>query len=198
MTDDIEKPGAEPPGSVEAATSLTPNDLSDLVEATLEAIAAGGGFGWIKKPSYDRLEAYWRGVLLVPERTLFLARLDGAVAGSAQLYRPSRNNEAQAFAATLATAFVAPWARGHGLARKLTLAVCERARADRFEILNLDVRETLTRAIGLYESLGFVRWGTNPYYVRVNGDYIAGHYYYKVLGPEGAGGETSETGANGR
>ena len=41
------------------------------------------------------LETYFRGVLLVPERELFLARLDGLVVGSAHLVRPPRNNEAQ-------------------------------------------------------------------------------------------------------
>ncbi len=44
----------------------------------------------------DVMETYWRGVLLVPERTLFVGRLDGVIAGSAQLVRPPRNNEAQA------------------------------------------------------------------------------------------------------
>jgi hypothetical protein len=44
------------------------------------------------------LETYFRGVLLVPERELFLARLDGHVVGSAHLVRPPRNNEAQATA----------------------------------------------------------------------------------------------------
>ncbi len=51
---------------------------------------------------------------------LFVARLDGVIVGAAQLVRPPRNNEAQAFAATLMHAFIAPYARGHGLARLLT------------------------------------------------------------------------------
>ncbi len=36
----------------------------------------------------------------MPERLLFVGRLDGIIVGSAQLVRPPRNNEAQAFAAT--------------------------------------------------------------------------------------------------
>jgi ribosomal protein S18 acetylase RimI-like enzyme len=95
--------------------------------------------------------------------------------------RPPRNNEAQAFAGTLTTNFVAPWARGHGLARALTVAVEDAARADGFHYLGLDVRETLTAAIQLYESLGFVRWGTNPNYAMVDRKMIAGHYYSKRL-----------------
>ena len=68
-------------------------------------------------------------MLLVPERELFVARLDGVIVGSAHLVRPPRNNEAQAFAATLMHSFIAPYARGHGLARLLTHAGRGRARA---------------------------------------------------------------------
>ena len=46
--------------------------------------------------------------MLVPDRALFVARLDGVIAGSAQLVRPTRNNEAQAHSAQLTTSFVAP------------------------------------------------------------------------------------------
>ena len=66
------------------------------------------------------METYFRGVLLVPERELFVARLNGEIVGSAILVRPPRNNEAQAFAAHLMHSYVAPYARGHGLARMLT------------------------------------------------------------------------------
>jgi ribosomal protein S18 acetylase RimI-like enzyme len=167
--------------SVERIERFEGSDLGDLCDATETAILAGGGFGWINPPPREVLERYWKGVLLVPERTLFVGRLDGAIAGSAQLVRPPRNNEAQAFAATLTTNFVAPWARGHGLARALTVAVEDAARADGFHYLGLDLRETLTAAIQLYESLGFVRWGTNPNYAMVDRRMIAGHYYSKRL-----------------
>ena len=77
------------------------------------------------------LETYFRGVLLVPERELFVARLNGDIVGSAILVRPPRNNEAQAFAASLMHSYIAPYARGYGLARMLTAAgggACPRAR----------------------------------------------------------------------
>jgi ribosomal protein S18 acetylase RimI-like enzyme len=106
------------------------------------------------------------------------------IVGSAQLVRPPRNNEAQAFAATLMHAFVAPYARGFGLARLLTRKVEEGARAIGYQVLNLDVRETQAAAISLYESLGYVRWGEHPAYARVNGRTISGFHYYKLLNPE--------------
>lgn len=166
---------------VEQVGELRGADLNDLCDAADAAIRDGGGFGWVTPPPRDVMERYWRGVLVVPERQLFVGRLDGVIAGSAQLVAPPRNNEAQAFAASLTTSFVAPWARGHGLARKLTLAVEAAARSRGFSVLNLDVRETQTAAIALYETLGFRRWGTHPLYAVVGGRPIAGHYFYKEL-----------------
>ncbi len=155
--------------------------LAELEDATEAAIADGGGFGWLTPPPRQVQEAYWRGVMLVPERILFLGLLDGVVGGSAQLARPTRQNEAGAASCILQTFFVAPWARGHGLARALVQSVEDAADREGFEILNLDVRETQEAAIALYESKGFQRWGTQPHYAKVNGAWIAGHYYAKVL-----------------
>ncbi|WP_240791145.1 GNAT family N-acetyltransferase [Roseomonas sp. AR75] len=168
---------------VEIVASLDPHDLEDLCEATNAAIIEGGGFGWIQSQDRAALARHFRGVLLVPDRTLFVARLDGVVVGSAQLVRPPRNNEAQAFAAQLTHAYIAPYARGFGLARRLVARVEEHAAAMGFRVLNLDVRETQARAIALFEALGYVRWGTHPAYARVDGRTVAGHHYYKLLEP---------------
>jgi ribosomal protein S18 acetylase RimI-like enzyme len=169
--------------SVEIVTTLAAHDLHDLCEATNAAILEGGGFGWIGIQDRAVLERHFQGTLLVPDRTLFLARLDGVVVGSAQLVRPPRNNEAQAFAATLNHAYIAPYARGFGLARALVGRVEEHAAASGIRVLNLDVRETQKSAIALFEGLGFTRWGTHPTYARVEGRTVAGHYYTKLLEP---------------
>jgi ribosomal protein S18 acetylase RimI-like enzyme len=124
-------------------------------------------------------------VLLVPERALYIGRLGGVPVGSAQLVRPPRNNEAQAFAAHLMHAFIAPYARGHGLARLLTARVEEGARALGYQVLNLDVRETQRAAISLYEGLGYIRWGVHPAYARVGGRTVRGIHYFKLLQPDG-------------
>ena len=182
---------ADPPAiSVEKVTSFGSRDLADLCDASETAILEGGGFGWLSPPPRKALERYWSGVLLVPERELFVGRHGGVIAGSGQLVKPPRNNEAQAFAAATSTNFVAPWARGHGLARMLALAVEEAAKQQGFSALNLDVRETQDAAIALYESLGYVRWGTNPAYAIADGKLVAGHFYSKYLAPlpDGEGG----------
>ena len=172
--------------AVERITKFRRADLEDLCDATAAAILDGSGFGWLKPPTRNRLETYWRGVLVVPERELFVARLDGMIAGSAQLIKPPPNQEARAFAATLATHFIAPWARGHGLARSLTLAIEEAARDAGLRVLNLDVRETQDAAIRLYESLGYRRWGTHPHYAWIDDRWTTGFFYHKDLMGDGA------------
>jgi len=167
--------------TVEHLEKLESADLADLCDATETAILDGGGFGWLAPPPREVLERYWQGVLLVPERELFVGRLDGTIAGSAELVRPARNNEAQAHAAQITTNFVAPWARGHGMARAITLAVEAAARAGGFHLLRLDVRATQEAAIRLYESLGYRRWGESQDYAMVKGEIIAGLYYSKRL-----------------
>ena len=167
--------------TVERVTELTEDDLSALCEAADAAIIEGGGFGWVHPPGRQAMERYFRGLMLVPERELYGARMDGLLVGSAQLVRPPRNNEAQAFAAQVMHGFVAPYARGHGVARLLMQRVEEGARALGYHVLNLDVRATQAVAIALYESMGYIRWGEHPIYARVNGQTVPGYFYYKVL-----------------
>ena len=166
---------------VERVTALDEDDLHALCEAANAGIIDGGGFGWINPPGQTALESYFRGVLLVPERQLFVGRLDGVIVGSAQLLRPPRNNEAQQFSATLMHSFIAPYARGHGLARLLTARIEDAARALGCQMLNLDVRETQEAAIALYEAAGFERWGEHPCYARVGGKTVRGIFFCKRL-----------------
>jgi ribosomal protein S18 acetylase RimI-like enzyme len=167
--------------TVEEADRLKGANLDDLCEAAELAIRAEGGFGWLAPPPREIMERYWRGVLTVPERTLFVGRVDGVIAGSIQLVRPPRNNEAQAMAVQATTAFVAPWAQGHGMARALLEALEVRALQDGFAIVNIDMRETQARAIALYETLGYTHWGTHPRYAKVEGNYVPGRFYFKDL-----------------
>ena len=173
---------------VERVEQLGTADMDNLCEATEEAIRQGGGFGWVRSPGRDTLEAYWRGVMLIPERALFVGRVEGVIAGSCQLLRPTRNNEAQSFACNLTTHFVAPWARGHGLSSRLMAAAEEHAVNDGFLVINLDVRATQTAAISLYRRQGYIRFGVHPHYARIQGSEIAGEFYFKRLSP--AAGET--------
>lgn len=175
----------KPVPSVELVeATLSTGDLHDLCDATDAAIEAGGGFGWVNVPARDIIERYWQGVAAMPTRRLFVARLDGTICGAAQLVFPPKNNEAQSFAAQMTGFFIAPWARGQGLSRMLLDYVEKHTRREGYAVLNLDVRETQSAAIALYESAGYVMVGVHPYYAKVNDEIIKGRYYYKVLSPQ--------------
>jgi ribosomal protein S18 acetylase RimI-like enzyme len=176
------KHGLEPIPFVELIDSpLSVSDLNDLCDATDAAIQAGGGFGWLELPSRDILERFWQGVVVMPSRLLFVARLDGVICGAAQLIKPAKNNEAQAFAVQLTELFVAPWARGRGLSRRLLDFAEKMALRNGFSVINLDVRETQEAAIALYESSYYKRIGTHPTYAKANGQIVKGYYYSKVI-----------------
>lgn len=182
MTDSVTHKVLKPVPHVELITSrLSTGDLNDLCDSTESAIEAGGGFGWVETPERDVLERFWLGVLAMPKRALFVARLDGVICGTAQLIRPPSNNEAQAFAVQLTGLFIAPWARGQGLSRRLLDLVERTARKEGFSVINLDVRVTQEAAIKLYESTGYKLIGEHPCYAHVHQKIVAGRYYYKII-----------------
>ena len=167
--------------SVEHVEKFGPGVLVELCSITVDAIVNGIGFGWVRPPSRQHLESYWKGVVLVPERELYIGLVAGSVAGSVQLVKPASHFEAVHFTTHIDTHFVAPWARGHGLARLLLKAAENGASAQGYSVMRLDVRATQDRAISLYESCGYDRWGTLDRYHKINGDMIAGHFYVKTL-----------------
>lgn len=166
---------------VEILTEISLPDMHDLCDAAFLAIENGGGFGWLRRPERDTMEKFWRGVITMPLRHLLVARLDGTICGAAQIVMPPPNNEAQAHAVHLISVFLAPWARGYGLARKLIERAEEKAKQDGFKVINLDVRETQQAAINLYESLGYQQCGLHPHYAEDEGKPVKGYYYYKTL-----------------
>lgn len=184
MSDQTQARPLKPITAVEQIRELSAADMQDLCDATDSAIEGGGGFGWVKLPAREVLERYWQGVVTMPVRLLFVARLDGVICGSVQLVLPPKNNEAQSFAVHLTANFIAPWARGHGLARMMVEAAEAKARELGFAVINLDVRETQEKAIQLYESLGYTCFGHHPFYARVEGHVIKGRYYFKVIDPK--------------
>jgi ribosomal protein S18 acetylase RimI-like enzyme len=166
------------------AEKLKKPDLQDLCDATELAITQGGGFGWLDVPDRSAMVRYWDGVLAMPQRHLFLGRVDGTVAGTAQLVRQPLNNQAQAFVGQITTFFTAPWARGFGVGQSLLNALQAHALDLGLNVLQLDVRQTQTAAVALFEKNGFNCWGQNPLYAQNKaGDMITGVYYHKIIQP---------------
>lgn len=185
MTSDLAQNSVlKPVPSVEQTTAaFTTGDLNDLCDATEEAIKAGGGFGWIELPNRNLLERYWQGVLAMPSRMLFVARLDGVICGAAQLITYPTNKEAQAYNIRMSEFFIAPWARGQGLSRRLLDYIEKTAIKKGFSTITLDVRETQDAAIQLYESAGYQLIGKHPAFAVIDGKFCGGRYYYKVIQP---------------
>ena len=166
---------------VENLKKLSSIDLADLCNITEQAIKAGGGFGWLKTPPRETLNKYWKGLLLVQNRILIVGRLNDAIAGTLQLELQPLNNEAQKTIIKIASHFVAPWARGYGLAKKIIDQAEVIAKQNEATCLQLDIRETQEAAIYLFKSKGYKQWGDNPNYAYVGGKTIKGLYFYKNI-----------------
>mgnify|MGYP001418234204 FL=1 len=167
--------------SVDVLEKISNTDLADLCYNTEQAIKAGGGFGWITVPPRDVLKKYWNSMLLIQTNTLIVGRLNGDIAGSMQLSFYPPNNEAQKTISTIKSHFVAPWARGYGLAKAMIDYAILKSKENNKINIQLDIRETQTAAIQLFESKDFIRWGENPTYAFVNGKPIKGYYYYRNI-----------------
>ncbi len=177
------QPNVNPVIKIETLHQVSDTDLNDLCEATESTmndkqVSFNIGMSRTRVPSREQLEMYWRGVRMVPEREIIIGRIDGVIAASIQLVKPTPGNQTSAFSGTVDRHFVAPWARGHGLAKALIREAENRAREAGLSVLKLSVRDNLDAAIRLYESLGYKRWGTLDKYEMIDGKMYAGHFYY--------------------
>ena len=166
---------------VERLKSISDLDLADLCNITEQAIKAGGGFGWLKVPPRETLNKYWKGLVVVQNRILIVGRLSNAIAGALQLTLQPLNNEAQKNIININSHFVAPWARGYGLAKKMIDSGEIIAKENQISCIQLDIRETQEAAIQLFKSKGYKQWGENPNYALVGGETIKGLYFYKDI-----------------
>lgn len=171
---------------VEKLNKFKNNDLNDICDATESTILDSGsslniGLKRSEPLVRERLENYWKGVVLVPERQLIVGRLDGVIASSIQLIKPNPNNQLSDFSGLVDQHFVAPWAREHGLAKLLLKAAEAEAKECGLSVLRLRVNAKMEKAIKMYESCSYKRWGTLDKYEIIDGKMTAGHFYYKDI-----------------
>ena len=167
--------------NVDNLKKISDLDLADLCNITEQAIHAGGGFGWLFVPPRNILKKYWNGLILINYKKLLVGRLNGVIAGALQLSFQPPNNEAQKNISNIQSHFVAPWARGYGLAKAMVDFAISSSKENNAKCLQLNIRETQEAAIRLFESKGFIKWGENPYYAFINGKFIKGLYFYKNI-----------------
>jgi DNA-binding MarR family transcriptional regulator/N-acetylglutamate synthase-like GNAT family acetyltransferase len=108
-----------------------------------------------------------------PRGAFLLARLRGRPVGCVVLWLPSRRP------AEMKRMWVAPEARGLGVARRLLAAVETRAAKAGAEVLHLDTNRALVEAIALYRRSGFVE--VPPF----NDEPHAHHWFEKRLASAG-------------
>lgn len=110
-----------------------------------------------------------------PENVVFLAEEDGEFVGITGLYRETRlktKHKGQIWGV-----YVLPEWRGCGVAHALMQRAIDYARGwVGLELLHLSATASNTAALHLYESLGFVTWGTQPKALYVNGVYFDEHH----------------------
>ena len=166
---------------VETLKKINDTDLDDLCNITEQAINAGGGFGWLLIPPRSVLKKYWNGIILIDYVTLIVGRLNGDIAGTLQLSFQPPNNEAQKNITKVQSHFVAPWARGYGLAKSMIDFAEKTSKENGSKCIQLNIRETQDAAIQLFKSKGFTQWGENPFYALINDKFIKGLYFYKNI-----------------
>jgi ribosomal protein S18 acetylase RimI-like enzyme len=127
-----------------------PDDWKLWRELRLDALAdAPDAFGSTLADWRDAPESRWRERLAGADDRNFVAFLDGIPVGMATA------TPADPEAVELISMFVAPSARGHGVADDLITAVVDRARELRARTVRLDVRHTNGRATAVYRRHGF-------------------------------------------
>lgn len=182
MSENIsERDTTSPRLEVDLVDNLDNVELMQLCDVTREAISVGESFSWLTIPEEKVLESYWKGVVLMRERTLFLPKIDGQIAGSCQLVRPPASNEVGAFRAEIVNFFLAPWARDYGLAKEMVSRVQDYAIIHGCRSLEISVRADQLAAISICEWLGMEKWGTKKRFACVNNQFIPGYFYAKDL-----------------
>jgi len=164
---------------------LSAKELSELCKAAKQTIVDNAsfslGFHYLDTPEEEVLKRYFLGALLVPEREQFICKIDGVVAGYLELLKPSSNHLTKSFSAEIINHFVAPWARGKGIAQSMLQFAEQLIARSNVCVIKLSVRDNLKEAIKLYEKCGYKKWGSCDKYEKISQQYIIGHFYYKEL-----------------
>ena len=133
--------------TIEILPVRSPKELEEAKVLFLE-YAESLGFSLCFQ-GFDRELAELPGRYAAPRGEIFLARVDRSVAGVGA-FRPLEDEICE-----MKRVFVRPSFRGHQLGRRLAEAIVTRAREAGYRSMRLDTIESMTAAIGLYQSLGF-------------------------------------------
>lgn len=145
----------------------------DAVHACVVAVAAAqGAVGWLEVPGRAEVDG-WLDRTLLTGRTVAAYATDDRGPGDrlvglghwSRMPQPVLSGMAE-----ISKVMTAPGVRGRGVARSVTGALVEDARADGVEVLTLDCRGNNHGALALYAGLGFVTTGRRPDVIAVGAE----------------------------
>ncbi len=162
--------------------ALTPDDAEAYVAIRQEmlrahpwAFASSPGDAGSSDPGVVRAR------LREAENVIVGAWIDGALAGTCGVVRDKTLK--MRHRAWIVAVYVSPSARGRGVGKALVGAALEIARSwGGVEIVSLSVSERAPGARRLYESLGFVAWGTEPSCMKIGEETAAEIHLQRPLG----------------
>ncbi|GHF99356.1 hypothetical protein GCM10017783_09210 [Deinococcus piscis] len=164
---------------------LTPADAEDFRVARLQMLReAPAAFLTTAEEFAERpLDAIAERLRPDPENVTFGVWDGGELVGICTLVReqgPRSRHRADIFGMG-----VLDRAQGRGVGRALLTAAIAYARElPGVRSLHLDVMETQAAALGLYRSLGFEVWGTEPNAMCIDGELVRSHAMWLDLGAE--------------
>jgi ribosomal protein S18 acetylase RimI-like enzyme len=161
---------------LDALDQASLDNLADILVATVND---GASVGFLPPMAREEAVAFWRAVS-GPNVRLYVAELDGRIAGTVQLQLSPKPNASHR--AELCKLLVHPSARRRGLGRALMEHAEREARALGRTLLVLDTRAG-DPSNDLYRSMGWIEYGRVPRYAR-SGDGTLDEcvFYYKELG----------------
>ncbi|HZZ91834.1 MAG TPA: GNAT family N-acetyltransferase [Usitatibacter sp.] len=154
--------------------------VSELTALLRDVVDAGASVGFLPPLKTALGETYWRDVLasLGDGLVLWVARVDGRLAGTVQLAPSGKQNARHR--AELQKLMVMSSHRGRGVASRLLATAEARARELGRTLLVLDTLEG-SEAEPVYRHLGWQRVGAIPDFAETPEGLRATVYYYKKL-----------------
>lgn len=154
----------------------------ELGRLLADVVNDGASVGFLRPLSAATASAWWRSIgegVRAGQTVVLVARVDGRLAGTAQLRLATMPN--QAHRADVAKMLVHPSMRRRGMGTALMSAIESEARQRARTLLVLDT-ETGSDAEGFYVALGWTRSGAIPRYARnADGTIRATTIFYKEL-----------------
>jgi ribosomal protein S18 acetylase RimI-like enzyme len=151
-----------------AVESLSGSILGQAHALIADLVHNGAALGWVSPPPAGEVDQLLHAAAAASESgdgSLVLALRGSELLGFGYWLRYTR--ETHRPHVDIGRIAVSSAAQGQHLGRRLTVELLDTARRAGSEVVTLDVRADNVKAIALYESLGFTRFGLLPRFIAV-------------------------------